>query len=259
MTETALDRAHALMEETGEGPEEQMAFYAQLAATELFVMLTKEAEGDTVSPELFDLGDVSFILAFDTEERLASFAGRIVPYAALSGRAVARMLGGQGVGIAFNIEVAPSAMLLPPEAVDWLVETLSEEPQEAEARPETLSPPSGLPEALLTALDTRLAAAEGLARKAYLVGVTYDTGATGHLLGIVGAVPGAERALAQAVQEALTFSGLEAGALDVAFFDATDWFAASLARHGLRFDLPQPETMTVTAPGMDPANPPKLT
>ena len=81
------------------------------------------------------------------------------------------------------------------------------------------------------------------------------------MLAFVDAAPGAEGALAQAVGEALTFSGIEAGALDVAFFDASDPVAPRLARVGLRFDLPalaRPERAEPSAPGMDPDKPPKL-
>jgi hypothetical protein len=46
----------------------------------------------------------------------------------------------------------------------------------------------------------------------------------------------------------------------VGFFDAADPIAAKLAKVGLRFDLPQPQApvSVPVAPGMDPANPPKL-
>ena len=82
------------------------------------------------------------------------------------------------------------------------------------------------------------------------------------MLAFVDAAPGAQGALAKAVAEALTFSGIEAGALDVAFFRASEPMAARLAQHGLRFDLPQPveavQEVLRMAPGSDPAKPPKL-
>jgi hypothetical protein len=223
-------------------------------------MLTAEPEGDSISPEIFDLGDARFVLAFDREERLSAFAGRAVPYAAMSGRALAGMLAGQSIGLALNLEVASSQILLPPEAVIWLTETLGNGPQEAEARPERLLAPR-VPEALVTALDSRLASAAGLARKAYLAEVVYADGTRGHLLGVTGAVPGAERALAGTINEALVFSGLEAGALDVTFLADSDPLTAELARVALRFDLPEPEapvSLDRLAPGSDPDSPPIL-
>ena len=261
MTETtALDTAHATMDAAPEDDAARLRFYDRLAASELFVMLEREAEGDRINPEIFDLGDARVVLVFDREERLSAFAGRIVPYVAMSGRALVSLLRGSGIGLGLNLEVAPSAILIPAGAVDWLAETLDQTPRETEARMEEVFAPAGLPATLIEALDARLAAASGLARKAYLADVRYDSGARSHVLGVTGTIPGAETALAQAINEALIFSGVEAGALDVLFLADTDPVTAQLARVGLRFDLPEPpEPVAVRpAPGSDPALPPKL-
>ena len=259
MDDTRLDAVHAAMEAAPDDAQARLRFYETLAASELYLMLKTEAQGDRLDPEVFDLSDQSFVLVFDREDRLAQFAGRAVPYAALTGRSIASMLAGQGIGLGVNLDVAPSQVLLPPEAVAWLAETLSGAPSEIEAKPEVFNSPTGLPQSFLVALDARLATMTGLARLAYLVGVTYDTGAQGHILGFVGAEPDAQGALARAVSEVLIFSGLEAAALDVAFFDASDPIAARLASCGLRFDLPEPtERASRPAPGRDPDNPPRL-
>jgi len=261
--ETLLDAAHQAMEAAPEDGQARLAFYERLAAGELFLLLESEAGGDegTVSPRVFTIEGQGYVLAFDREERLARFAEGPAPYAALSGRVIAGMLAPEGLGMGVNLEVAPSAILLPPEAVAWLDGTLSQAPDETEARAQSFHAPAGLPESLLGALDARLASAAGLAELAYLVGVTYEGGAQGHMLGIVDAVPGAEGALARAVADVLSFSGLEAAALDVAFFRGSDPVAARLARVGLRFDLPKAQAVTQTpgaAPGMDPDRPPRL-
>ncbi|WP_227268870.1 SseB family protein [Roseobacter weihaiensis] len=261
--ETPLDRAHAAMQADAESDAARLGFYERLADCELFLMLQSEVgDGDeNVTPELFELEDARYVLVFDREERLAAFSGQITPYLALSGRTIAAMLADQGIGLGVNLEVAPSSILLPAEAVVWLHRTLGNAPDEVEARIAEVAPPTGLPERLVQAIDTKLATAMGLASAAYLVSVTYDTGTRGHLLGFVGAVPEAQNALAQAAAEALTFSGIEAGAMDVAFFRSADPVAEKLDRVGLRFDLPQPQetvTQTPAAPGSDPAQPPKL-
>ncbi len=259
--ETPLDRAHAAMEAAPQDDAARLRFFERLADVELFLLLSKEAAEDKIAPEVFDLSDHRFVLVFDTEERLSQFVGKPAPYAALSGRIIASMLGDQGIGLAVNLEVAPSSILIPPEALGWLTETLTHAPDEIAARAESFEPPKGLPEVLLTALDQKLSTAAGLAKSAYLVGVTYDSGGKGHLLGVVDALDAAQGALAKAVSEALTFSGIEAGALDVAFFASSDPVAAQLARVGLRFDLPeleQPRAYTPVMPGSDPDNPPKL-
>lgn len=262
MTETTpLDTAHAAMQAAPMDDAARLRFYERLGDSELFLLLTQEAEGDDISPELFDLDEGRFLLAFDREERLSRFAGRAAPYAAMSGRILARMLAGQQLGLAVNVEVAPSSILIPADAIAWLDRTLGHAPDQIEARIDALHPPSGLPETLLTALDTKLATARGLASFAYLVGVTYHGGRRGHMLAFVDALEGAESALAKAASEALTFSGVEAGAMDVGFFAPSDPIATILAAQGLRFDLPQPvqeETVPRIAPGSDPDCPPIL-
>jgi hypothetical protein len=101
----------------------------------------------------------------------------------------------------------------------------------------------------------------GLAQAAFLVGVTYENGAKGHMLGFIEAIPQAQHALTQAATEALTFSGIEAGAMDIAFFRQVDRILPKLERYGLRFDLPQMQQSVPqerSAPGMDPEKPPRL-
>ncbi|WP_299353803.1 SseB family protein [uncultured Shimia sp.] len=258
---TPLDQTHAAMDAAPEDDAARLRFYERLADAELFLLLSKEPEGDSISPELFDLSDHSFVLVFDTEERLGTFVGKPAPYAALSGRVISSMLAGQNIGLGLNLEVAPSSILIPPEALKWLAETLTNTPDEVEATPQEFTAPAGLPENLVTALDQKLSTAAGLAKMAYLVGVSYDTGSQSHMLGFVEAIPDAQSALAKAVSEALTFSGIEAGALDVGFFAASDPVAAQMARVGLRFDLPElakPQEYVPVTPGSDPDNPPKL-
>ena len=256
---TELDQAHAAMEAAPEDDVARLGFYERLADSEVFLLLGEDAANDQVTPELFEIEDQRFALIFDREERLSQFVGRVAPYAGLPGRALAQMLAGQGIGLALNLEVASSAMLIPAEAVDWLVQTLDNAPAETEARLVEIAPPGNLPEAVLTGLDRKLAKAGGLARCAYLAAATYDTGAKGHVLAFVDAQDGAERALAGAASEALTFSGIDAGVMDVVFVRAGDPLTARLDNVGLRFDLPEPEApQQPGAPGMDPDHPPKL-
>jgi hypothetical protein len=261
MTDTPLDRAHQAMDATPEDDRARLRFYERLADAELFLLLSGEATGETIKPEVFELQDASFVLVFDTEERLAAFVGKPAPFAALSGRVIAQMLAPSGIGMGVNLDVAPSSILIPTSAVNWLVETLDNAPDEVEQRVAEVSPPTGLPEVLIEALDAKLSSAIGLARWAYLVGTLSETGVRGHMLGFVDAIPDAQNALAKAVSEALSFSGLEAGSLDVGFFEPSHPVAAQLAQVGLRFDLPQPEVqadVVPVAPGSDPDKPPRL-
>lgn len=257
--ETDLDHAHQAMQSAPDDDAARLRFFERLADTELFLLLEAEPTGDAITPHVFDVGGAQFALVFDRAERLTAFTESVSPYAALSGRGLVEMMAGQGVGLALNPQVAPSEMLIPAEALEWLRDTLAQGPQEAEARISEIAPPPAMPETVLTGLDRKLATAGGRARQAWLVEARYDNGSSGPLLVFLDAAPGAEGALAKAVGEALTFSGVEAGAIDVSFAASTDTLAASLARVGLRFDLPQPETpKPLKTPGSDPNTPPIL-
>lgn len=257
MTQTALDTAFAAMQANPDDDTARLRYYERLADAELFMALEGESDGEAITPQLFDLEGETYVIAFDLAERLTSFSGPTA-FAALSGRNIAALLVGEGMGLAVNLET-PSAYMVPPDAVAWLEATLSGDPEEAMDQPAEFTPPGGLPEALITALDQKLVTAQGLAKGAYLVGVTYTSGRKSHLLAFLDAVPGAEQALAKATSEALVFSGVEAGTLDVTMVRATDPAAPMLAKVGLRFDIPEPETGEMPgAPGMDPDRPPKL-
>lgn len=257
---TELDAAHAAMLAAPDDDLARLAFHERLADSELFLHLRREPAGDEIDPVLADVDGVPHVLAFDREDRLTEFADGAAPYAGLSGRALAAMLAGQGVGIALNPDVAPSAHLVAPEVVDWLAATLAQGPEAASARPVAFHPPGGLPERLVAAIDRKLATAAGLARAAHLAGVTYDDGTRSHMIAVEAAVPGAEPALAAALNEALAFSGIEAGTLDVAFLPDGHPALARLAAVAVRFDLPGRPAARVApaAPGSDPDRPPKL-
>ena len=263
MDRTPLDDAHEAMMAAPENEARRLAFYDRLADTELFLLLETEPAGDEIAPRIFELEEGRFALIFDSEERLADFAEVPVPYAALPGRVIARELSGEGVGLGLNLGVAPSAFLMPPGALEWLTGTLDYMPTEAEARVTSFTAPRGLPEAVIAALDAKLSRLSGLARSAHLVQAVYADGRKGHLLAFIDARKEAEPALAKAVSEALVFSGVEMGEIDVTFFGPDDPASSALIRVALRFDLPEPaketaQVLSATAPGTDPARPPKL-
>ncbi len=258
MDETPLDQAHSAMMAAEGDDAMRLRFYERIADVELYLLLDAEPDADQVTPVLLDEG---YVLVFDRAERLAAYVGQPAPYVALSGRAIAQMLDGQDLGLAVNLGVAPSEILLPAGALAWLRDTLAQEAGEVEARIAQVLPPKGLPETLITAIDEKLATATGMAAGAFLVAVDYTGGGRGHLLAFVGAIPRAQDALVRAASEALTFSGIEAGAMDVGFFAPNDAVVAKLAKVGLRFDLPQGEGLQHTPrmpPGSDPSKPPIL-
>jgi len=255
---TPLDEAFTAMDAAPDNPQIRLAWFDRLSVSEMFLLLEAEAAGDNIRPQTFAVDGATLAVAFDREERLAAFAGGVAPFVGMSGRALAQMLAGTGLGLAINLGT-PAETVLEGEAIGWLAGTLSQTPEAVEDRPVEVLVPDGLPETLLKALDTRLATTHGHAALAYLVATRFDDGRRGHLLAFVGALDGAEPALAQLVGDALNFSGLEAGSLDVGFFRAADPVCASLARVGLRFDLPQlPDPVARPVPGSDPDKPPRL-
>lgn len=260
MTPTPLDAAHAAMMAAPDDDTARLRFYERIADVELYLLLEAEPDGDQIAPKVLETDGAQYLLAFDRAQRLAQYAGEAGAYVALSGRNVAAMLDGQPLGIALNMDVAPSAILLPDTAVAWLRETLSHQAGEVEAKIERVLPPKGLPESLIEAIDAKLATATGMAANAWLVGVEYEGGGRGHLLAFIDAIPRAQDALVRAASEALTFSGIEAGAMDVGFFGHSDPTVNKLMKVGLRFDLPQMETLQKTPrmPGSDPDAPPVL-
>ncbi len=268
---TPLDSAHATMQAdgaaNGTADGARLQFYERLADAELFVLLTQEAEGEAISPALFEVEDGRFVLAFDLEERLAEFTGRVAPYAAMSGRVLVQMLAGQGIGLGLNLEVAPSSILIPGGAVDWLNRTLGQVPDRIEAQIDGFCAPASeltgeSTGGLAAALKVKLRSAAGLAQAAYLVGVRYKGGGQGHLLGFVGAEQRAQDALAKAAGEALTFTGMQAGELDVGFFAPDDPVVGKLVAAGVLIEVPQPvappKATPHSPPGSDPDKPPIL-
>ena len=117
MHETPLDRASIDMA-SDQDPMAQLRFYDRLASSELFVMLEKEAEGRAFTPEVFDVSGERFVLGFDREDRLADFAARPMPYVAMSGRALARVLADLELGLVLNAGQG-SEIALPSEAITW--------------------------------------------------------------------------------------------------------------------------------------------
>ena len=258
-TVTLLDAAHEAMSSAPEDDALRLAFYARLADAELSLLLVEDAEGETITPQIFPFEDGPVALAFDLPERLTAFTEGPAPYASAAGRVLIRMLAEEGIALGLNLDVAPSSILLPADAVQWLAGRLDQRPKELDALPQDIAPPGDLPQTLLAELHAKLALAAGLAPCAYLSSVRYGAGWT-HLLAFLDAVPGAETVLARSVAQALSFSGLDAAEIDVAFLRESDPAVSALKRHGLRIDLPAPPDVAPepTAPGTDPAKPPRL-
>jgi len=263
-TPTALDRARARMDAAPEDTTARLGYYRAVADSELLVLLAAEPEGDRVEPELFPVEGARYVMAFDSEERLAAFADRPVPYIGIPGRALVRLLAPEGLGLGINVGVAPSSMLVPPEGVAWLVQTLDAAPDSVGDSPVAFAPPGDAVTALAPILSAPLAAAGAGGAQAWLAEALYPGGTTAPLLAVVGVPAPLAEDLARAVQEAIAFSGADAAGLDVAFLDPDAPAAREIAAVGQQIEMPAttpaaPEKPdTPAAPGMDPEKPPRL-
>lgn len=235
---TALDEAHAWMMEDEGDEGRRLAFFGALRAAEIFVLLEAEPVEDKAELLVMETSDGPVALAFDTEARLADFIEAPTPYLGLSGRRLAGMLAGNGVALGLNLGVAPSSILLEAASVDWLAESAPDAPDLVEAAPESLGPPPGqVPEPVLRAVDAALARLAGIAEAGWLAEARYAGGAAGVVLALSGVAEAERGAVAEAIAEALHFSGVEAAALDVMFPQGA--VLAVLEEVGLRFDIPE--------------------
>jgi hypothetical protein len=257
--ETPLDAAFRAMEADPDDEAARMRFHERLMDAELLVLLEEEPRDDSIRPLVFDLEEGRFALAFDRDARLAAFLDAPAPYAALAGRRLAAALSGRGVGIGLNLGVAPSQTLIPAEAVDWLaVMAEAAAPSPADARASGVRPPRGAPEALVAALDAKVAAMAGRVEAAWLATLVFEDGGARLALAVAGAAPSAEAGIAEAIGEAARFSG-GGVEIDVAFLSPGSPARAAFERNGLRFDPPEPEVPAPSRrPGSDPDRPPIL-
>jgi len=258
-----LDAAAQAMALNPDAQGARLAFHGALFATELFVWLLEESRDGQLAPRVLELSEGRAVLAFDSEARLAAFAGSAVPYAALPGRVLVAMLAGQGgLMLAVNPDGEAPA-LVDAQMLAWAAATLAAAPEDARmAAPHAVG---ALPLAadradlLVGAVQARLRGAPGLA-EAVLAGVTWQPGAPPQPVLALGGVPDAvQPPLARAAAEALALSGAGEVLVDVIFPDENGM--KRLRAQGRALDItapPAPEAPAPQAPGMDPTKPPRL-
>ncbi len=260
---TPLDQAHAVMAERPDDLSARLRFFGKLAETELIVLVKGETGTDALTPQQFDLEDGPVVLAFDTEDRLTDFTGAPSAYAAMPGRVVAVQLAGQGVGLGVNLGVAPSSILLPPDALDWLAETVSSAADQVMSRrPHTFLPPTDCPITIIAALGDVLRRVGGMADHALFALADTGQGAGQPILAVIGADDARHDALARMISETVAFAGQPDWMPDVVFLKEGDPALPALAEVAHRFEMPAPHEGSVAAqpaaPGTDPNRPPIL-
>jgi hypothetical protein len=267
MDETPIDTAFLASEARPDDNGLYMRLLERIMDAELFLLLSEEPDRDKLDPHVFELEEGRFLLAFDQGERLAEFLDAPAPYVALPGRRLVEMMAGQDIGLALNLGVAPSEMLLPSDAIGWMALQGEEgAPREAEARVKTISMPRHLPSGLIAAIDPKLAAMSQVIREAHLVDVKFSDETAALLLALVDVPEYARRHVATAIGEAVRFSGTEHARLDVTFVERGSPMLAQIAAVSIRIDLPGHDgehgadvgPSGPSAPGADPGRPPIL-
>ncbi len=250
---TPLESAALLMlqePETG-----RLQFFRLLADTPLLMLLDTEAEGETLSPRVFELQEGPVVLAFEREEDLAALGQGPLPYAELPGRVLAQLLAGEGLGLGLNLGSGlHSEQLFPPSAMVWLTDLLAGSLTAQRGGFDNLTAPDAQAAAVFDAVMASAPASwAGQAAEARL----YARG-KGLFLILSGAHEAGQAALAQSVGEALRFAELAGRVVDIAFAEADTW-----PEGGKRFDWPAPRTAAAplprrAGPGTDPERPPIL-
>lgn len=263
--ETALDRAWALAADDASGEGGMSRFYDVFAATELFLLIDPASlAGDNVpQPMLFPVDDTDTALVFDTEARLAEFMEDGASHLTLSGRAVIEMFAGKGVQLGVNLGEAPSATILPVDAVAWAAAALRQPIEATLDERVRLTLPRGVLPTVLTALDAKLAGMGAVAREAWLCGTGGGSGrrSEGLVLCLVMRHPAAEQAAVAALAETARFTGGDRAAFDIAVLGPDDPRLDAARKVGLGFELIDPATQeraAPVAPGMDKSKPPRL-
>lgn len=261
---TPLDAAHAASAAAPENDALRLALHGRLLEAELHLLLEAETDDDRLAPRVFALESGPVVLAFDRDDRLAGFLdstlGEPAPYAALTGRRLVTLLARKGLGLGVNLGVAPSEMLLPPEAIDWLAALAASRPERTEGAPRRFAPPPADP-ALESALAARLDGLDGLFEAAHLAAADLPDGPR-LMLALTGVPETAEPAVAAAVAETLRFLD-GAPPLDVTFLAPDAPALAAIAAVARVFHppvaaaAPAPDPARV-GPGRDPDRPPIL-
>jgi hypothetical protein len=202
----------------------------------------------------------AYVAAFDTEERLAAFAGRIAPYAALSGPDARAAPRPRGLGLALNPE-APR----PPDAPAARRGGLARR----RARGATGRGDGAARGGASAGRPARRAPRRARRQARHGHGASRATPGSppspmpaaarpsprGRRRGALGAEP----AIARADRRGADLLGSGGRELDVDFLPMADPAVARIAKVGLRFDLRRRSRRAAPArPGMDPDRPPRL-
>ncbi|MCI4662087.1 MAG: SseB family protein [Neomegalonema sp.] len=179
-----LDAAWAEMRRSGEdeAADAASARYLDILLSEVLLCplaSDPDEEGndpDAIEPLIVEHGGVGAVVVFDSEDRLANFLTEPTAHVALPGRAYFEMLDGAELPLILNPGIAPVEAVFEPQTISTLAATaeMTDEELASDGFGNGQILPPKAPEALLTTLATRLAAARSLLVEAWLVFVDRD-------------------------------------------------------------------------------------
>lgn len=231
-------------------------FFRLFADTPLLLLLEAEAEGEVLSPRVFDLAEGRVVLAFESEALLAAMGDGPLPYAELPGRVLAQLLADASLGLGLNLGSGlASEQLLPVAAMVWLVDLLSGSLEAKRGNLDNLAAPDAQArDALGRVIAGAPLAWAGLASAARLY--SRDDGL---VLIVEGADPEFDAVLAQSLAEALRSCDLGGRIVDIAFAHSDRWPTGGALYDWPRARVAIPEASPApAAPGMNPKKPPIL-
>lgn len=259
MPPSSLQMAHSAMVRAPDDTARRITYFERFAASTLVLALQDAGQGDEVSPMTLHADGTPYLLAFETEEDLATYLQHQTEFVTLQGRDVVAMCRGQNVGVAMGLHNPEHAFLIDPETLDWLVQVLMAEGQTIETKITSLHPMTGLTPDELTRLVEQLRTLTGLADHACLLVAKYDDDTTQPVVFFVDALDAAMPILTQTISEYRSFSAIQTDVWDVTFCKTSDPIYAKVSQVGLKLDIPKAEpALQVSIPGADPNKPPIL-
>lgn len=96
------------------------AFYGLLMNTTLYIPTHETEEGEKFNPILATIENITYLMFFDSEEKLSNWAQAPMPYTTLAGHVVAEITQGN-IHWALNPGTEHAKILMPDE-IQWLKE-----------------------------------------------------------------------------------------------------------------------------------------
>lgn len=246
-----IDRAWRVMRaESAGGAEESGALDAATAAfmdtilAEFLICPVWDEDGEPpaaperAQPKLIPTESGEALALFDSEDRLASFLDEPSAFIALPGRDFFVLAAQHGLAVAFNPEVAESAMTFAPATVAAIAELANANEEESEivgGAAMQARAPAAAPEALLTALGARIAAAQDLLVEGWLFDADFREAPSRLVLGVVAESRASDEAVARLASELSRLGAAvlnDNGAFSVAVFGPGDAILARIRNVG---------------------------